>query len=234
MADQKPSSSQSEASSPLTDTTRSPNDIQNHPSSPSLPTPASSGQCSAKPKRRPTVTPRTFTRFFTPRTSLGRGKKIGASRQALREITASTSNRRRLSQQRLSTRDTVQASGDENDDIEVERTSKKRKREVPPSADTTPVQSSPLTRKQTPSITILDDSEDETIISDVDSIDGDLGKEMGVCARKPGVIKPIKSRCDGRMGWNLRRDTGLIDRPRVARDVSYGVGTSAPIVSADT
>ncbi|MCJ1467740.1 hypothetical protein MMC07_006365 [Pseudocyphellaria aurata] len=210
MVDNKPSSS------------RSPNEIPSPPSSPSLPTPTSNGQCSAKPKGRPTVTPRTFTRFFTPRSFLGRGEKIGASRQALREITAYTSNRKRLSHQRSSTRGTVQAFGDENDEFEVERASKKRKRDIPPSPDTSPVQSSPLKRKQTPSITILDDPEDETILSDVDSIDGDSGKETAFHARKPGAIKPIQSRCNGRMGWNLRRDTGRIDRPRVARDVSYG------------
>ncbi|KAI9816893.1 MAG: hypothetical protein M1827_001538 [Pycnora praestabilis] len=46
-----------------------------------------------KPRKRPTITPRSFRRFFTPRTSLGKGEKISASRQALRDITAPAINR---------------------------------------------------------------------------------------------------------------------------------------------
>ncbi|KAL8894943.1 MAG: hypothetical protein Q9192_003948 [Flavoplaca navasiana] len=48
----------------------------------------------SKPKARPTVTPRTFTRFFTPRSFPTRSGKLGASRQALKDITASASNRK--------------------------------------------------------------------------------------------------------------------------------------------
>lgn len=63
---------------------------QSPPSSPLLP--LSSSQDSYKPKRKPTVTPRTFTRFFTPRSSIGRDKNFGSSRQILRDITTSGSN----------------------------------------------------------------------------------------------------------------------------------------------
>ncbi|KAL8939536.1 MAG: hypothetical protein Q9211_002693, partial [Gyalolechia sp. 1 TL-2023] len=53
----------------------------------------------SKPKAQPTVTPRTFTRFFTPRSSISRSGKIGASRQALRDITTAAANRNLKSQQ---------------------------------------------------------------------------------------------------------------------------------------
>ncbi|KAI4168188.1 MAG: hypothetical protein LQ343_006574 [Gyalolechia ehrenbergii] len=54
---------------------------------------------SSKPKAQPTVTPRTFIRFFTPRSSLSRSSKIGASRQALRDITTAAANHNQLFQQ---------------------------------------------------------------------------------------------------------------------------------------
>ncbi|KAI9869975.1 MAG: hypothetical protein M1830_004876 [Pleopsidium flavum] len=54
---------------------------------------ASEGLNNGKPKRKPTVTPRTFTRFFTPRASLGKRRKGTSSRQALRDITSPAINR---------------------------------------------------------------------------------------------------------------------------------------------
>ena len=226
MADRQSSSSQassSQASSQSTVISRSQNAEQNPPPSPPLP--PSSSQCSGKPKKRPTVTPRTFTRFFTPRSSLGRGKRIGASRQALRELTASASNRRRLPQRRTPTGDTVQSFGDEND--AVEGTLKKRKRKTPASPDTIPGQSSPLKRIRHQSLNALDNTEDGITDLDANLTDDDSGEETAVHRRKLAAINPIESTLGGRLGWNLRRETGRIDRPRHNRDVSYGVGTSA-------
>lgn len=73
-----------------TDSNENPTQKQSPPSLPLLP--LSSSQDSYKPKRKPTVTPRTFTRFFTPRSSIGRDKIFGSSRQILRDITTSGSN----------------------------------------------------------------------------------------------------------------------------------------------
>lgn len=229
MADTQSASSEAFSSQP-TDRSRSPNADDDPPPSPSLPTPSS--QCSAKPKRRPTVTPRTFTRFFTPRSSLGRGKRIGASRQALREITSTVSNRKRLQQRKTPDRDAVQLFGDENDD--VEGTPKKRKRKTPVSRDTTPGQSSPLKRIRIQSLDTLDDAEDGTTETDVDLTDDESEKETRVHRRISEMRNPIESRLRGRLGWNLRKETGRIDGPRLARDVSFGVGTSALIIRADS
>lgn len=232
MADRQPSSSEASSSQPIV-RSRSPNAADQNPL-PSPPPSTSSGQCSGKPKRRPTVTPRTFTRFFTPRSSLGRSKKIGASRQALREITASAFNRRRLLQRRTPTRDTAKFFEDEND--EVEGTSKKRKRKgkIPASSNTTPGLSSPLKRIRHESRDAFDDTEAGTTDSDVGLTEDESGKEKGVHRRKPRVIDPIKLRLGGRLEWNLRRQTGRIDQPRLTRDVSCGVGTSTPIAPADS
>lgn len=224
-----PTPSQASSSQP-SGMSRSPNAKQDPPPSQALPT--LSGHCSGKPKKRPTVTPRTFTRFFTPRSLVGRGQKIGASRQALREISASTANRRRLLQRRTPTKDTVQPFGDENDDVEGNL--EKRKRKTPATPDTIPDHSSPLKRIKNQSLETLDDAQDETMDSDVGLTDEDSGKETGFHRRKPLVIDPVESRLYGQVGWNLRRETGQIDRPRLARDTSYGVGTSAPIFLADS
>ncbi len=104
---------------------------------------------SDKPKRKPTVTPRTFTRFFTPRPSLGRGRKIGASRQILRDITESASNRRGGSRPRTQSNDKVQTLEDDHDGfLDI---SKKRKRRESISPETTPDLSSPLKRMRSQS-----------------------------------------------------------------------------------
>lgn len=228
---QQSTSSQVSSSQPseTTDMSRSSNAGQDPASSPPLFT--SNAQCSGKPKKRPTVTPRTFTRFFTPRSSLGRGKKIGASRQALREITASASNRRRLPQRRSLTRDTVQLFEDENDD--VEGTSKKRKRKTRALPHDITGQSSPLKRLRHQSLDTLDNAEDGATDSDIGLTDDESGTETGDHRRIPRVIDPIKSRLGGPLAWSLRRETGRIDRPRLAQDASYGAGTSAPTTLAD-
>lgn len=113
-------------------------------------------QSSDKPKRRPTVTPRTFTRFFTPRSSLERGRKVGASRQILRDITLSGSNRKHVSKRGKQLDNQIQTiehdHGEGFADI-----SKKRKRYQPISPDTTPDLSSPVKRMRNQTLEILED-----------------------------------------------------------------------------
>ena len=228
MADQQSSSSQA-SSSQSPDLSTSPEADHHPPPSPSLP--ASRGQCSGKPKKRPTVTPRTFTRFFTPRSSLGRGKRIGASRQALRDITASVSNRGHL-RQRTPSRDIAHASEHENDDVEGH--SKKRKRKPPLVPDAITGQSSPLKRIRLQSLDTLDSTEDEVTESDEDLIDNESRKEKGFHRRKSRVIDPLEPRLGGKFGWSLRREIGRMDRPRLAQDASYGFGTAATVILADS
>jgi hypothetical protein len=65
------------------------------PQNPNPPTPPShkqDGGFTTKPKRPPAVTPRSFTRFFTPRSSQ-ESPKVSTSREALQTITSSVINR---------------------------------------------------------------------------------------------------------------------------------------------
>ena len=66
-----------------------------------------------KPKGKPTVTPRTFTRFFTPRSPAWRRKTVGASRKALQEITQGASNGRSAKRMKLA-KDTVVLEGEDD------------------------------------------------------------------------------------------------------------------------
>lgn len=59
----------------------------------SPPASSSEGLKSSKPKKKPTVTPRTFTRFFTPRSSFSKRRPSSYSRHALRDITSPAVNR---------------------------------------------------------------------------------------------------------------------------------------------
>lgn len=121
-----------------------------------------SGQLPEKPKRKATVTPRTFTRFFTPRSSLGRNGKIGKSRKILRDITESGSNRNSGSGQRRNVGDKIHSleEGDDDDDDGFLDIPQKRKRYQPLSPEPTPDLSSPLKRMRSQS---LDIPEDEAI-----------------------------------------------------------------------
>ena len=111
----------------------------------SLPTPATSGRNGGSRRTQlPTVTPRRFRKFFTPRSSLRRNVKVGSSRQALRDITSGDSNRRPLGRRRSSKIDEIQIFEDEN--TEALDSSRKRKRRLHHTPDPTPELSSPLKR----------------------------------------------------------------------------------------
>lgn len=190
-----------------------PQSLPHPPSSPLLPP---SSQCSEKPKRGPNVTPRTFKRFFTPKTSLSRDNKVGASRQALRDITASALNR---AQRASAAKDTVR-SIEEIKGAFPEISKNKRKRQLPISPDTTPDRSSPLKRLKLPSLDIFADSEGGRIDSEDELIDS----EKECCEGKPRPINPVQSNLRGRLGWSLRRELGGFSRPRVAQRLYHGGG----------
>jgi hypothetical protein len=135
----------------------------------------SDSQGSERPKRKPTVTPRTFTRFFTPRSSLGSGRRIGASRQILRDITESASNRKGVSRRRKQTTDKVQTL--ENSDDGFVDISNKRKRYLPISPEATPDLSSPFKRMRSQPLEI---PEDDAITDDTIDDGNDDGRlEIG-------------------------------------------------------
>lgn len=115
-----------------------------------------------KPKAQPTVTPRTFTRFFTPRSSIPRGSKISASRRALRDITASAAANRSANGRRRSPKPDAIVFHD----IEIPsdgrtRTRKKRRTESQATTTVTPAGSSPLKHVSAPSHDFLNSSDVE-------------------------------------------------------------------------
>lgn len=187
------------------------------PSSPLLP--LTSSQCSEKPKKGPNVTPRTFKRFFTPKSSLSRDNKVGASRQALRDITVSASNR---PQRASAVKDAIRSIEDIKGAF-PEISKKKRKRQLPISPDTTPDRSSPLKRLKLPSLDIFADSEGGRI----DSEDELNDSEKECCEGKPRPINPAQSNLRGRLGWSLSRELGGFYRPRVAQRLYHGGGMLA-------
>lgn len=70
--------------------------LQSPPSSIPVPT-SPDRRIHRKPKKPPPITPRSFTRFFTPRSSLHTRSGVRTSRQALEEITSSALNASRKS-----------------------------------------------------------------------------------------------------------------------------------------
>lgn len=196
------------------------------PSSPPLPLPGDEG--SSKPKKKPTVTPRTFTRFFTPRSSLVRGKKIGASRQALQEITASATNRQA---RRGSNKETIKVLGDTGDEILI--VSKKRKARIPASPDTTPDRSSPLKRIRNQSLkTLHDDGSEDTQSGPEDSTHNNdravVSDSEEEDFRHSRNLQPINSILNLRKRWpsttTLARELGILEGTRGYRYVHCGTG----------
>lgn len=178
----------------------------------------SSGQGPEKPKRKPTVTPRTFTRFFTPRSSLGRSGKIGKSRKILRDITESGSNRTGGSGRRRHVDDKIHflEEGDGDDDDEFLDIPQKRKRYQPISPEPTPDLSSPLKRMRSQSLEIL---KDEAIYDQSFQSSNEADDEYSAAQsqdRRPSG-NPIIWRRRGLSGMTFGRELGEIPRNRRSR-----------------
>lgn len=166
-----------------------------------------SSQQSIKPRKPPSVTPRTFTRFFTPKSSLERAGRIGASRQALRDITASASNRRGKGR-RTPTKDTIQIFEDDFRLPSGGTGTKKKKRKIPDSLDVTR-RSSPLKRIRNQSVDV---SDSESAAEDTNSSDDAviLRQRQGIKHRQhPKRVHPIlQSGYRKGLGRDLQREIG--------------------------
>ncbi|KAL8952032.1 MAG: hypothetical protein Q9222_002019 [Ikaeria aurantiellina] len=174
--------------SPESSATISPSKVIPSMDAPSSPMPSSKNR-SSKPKARPTVTPRTFTRFFTPRISTSRAGKVGASRQALRDITAAAANRNSNRQLSSRQRDPIQIFEDADD--ATERAKKRRKTLPPISPDTTPDRSSPLKRisAEAPECS---DGPDTDVNSDQEAYDTESGHVQHKIRSRPRVMQRVE------------------------------------------
>ena len=167
---------------------------------------------STKRKQPPTVTPKRFTRFFTPRSSLGRGSKIGASRKALRDITSLGANRKSTASRRTPTKDSIRILDETEESPQIRK--KRRTRDLV-TPDTTPDRSSPLKRIRKQSLGLSDDE---------GSIEGGYNSDEylsdnGVVRRVRGnrtrlnYVEPIAySKVRGSLGRLLRQESGDYSR----------------------
>ena len=158
----------------------------------------------SKPRKAPTITPRSFTRFFTPKSTLERGGRIGASRRVLRDITASGANRKG---RRTPTKDRIKletCSGAADTSK-----AKKRKRYTPPSPDPSPDLSSPLKRIRKQSLYILgDDITDEELFQS-DNEDKEATQSGHIHgAQNRHVDRIVHSKYQSHLGQRLRQETG--------------------------
>ena len=193
-------------------------------SSPSSPIHASSQDTLVgKPKKEPTVTPRRFNRFFTPRTSSQRGKKPGKERVALGDITALATNRR--GRKRRPDQDKSIITCDEQDEIKLPKSgdfplAKKRKGLCSPEA--TPERSSPLKRLRTWNDPNGQNRYADGFRSDTetmsDNSDGGYQRLRRKIIHLPKPEPIVRSRYRGILGTTLRRE---VDVPS---DVSRRIG----------
>ena len=205
MAEITPCASQENAL-PIIETS-SPFEDGENPSSPILPNLVQ--PTSDKPRKAPTITPRTFTRFFTPKSSLRRGGRIGASRRVLRDITATGANRKT----RKKTEIDIGQAEPWSDPGATPRVNK-RKRYTPPSPATTVDFSSPLKRVHKESLDILADHGSSEEVGKSEDEDDDSSQDGSPRAGHDAPIKPITySRYRASLGQGLRREIG--DHARV-------------------
>jgi len=175
----------------------------------------------SRERKPPTITPRSFTRFFTPKSSLERGGRISASRQALRDITAQASNRRG---RRTPTKDTVQIY-DENLKGTAGATTRK-KRKILDSVDATPERSSPLKRIRNQSLDLSEGDSDADQSESGDEVQKILQRNRRSPRRNQKTVDPILGsgyRSD--LGRDLRREIGAYGRITRCRSLTNLGGT---------
>lgn len=188
----------------------------------SLPTPdISSQESTAKPKQLPTITPRRFKRFFTPRSSLRENPTTSSSSRVLRDITASGSNSRSLARPRTVSKRAEKP--DEDGTEAVPYTSRKRKRAILVTPATTPSRSSPLRGAWATSPAICQDGEDSgTDNDDEDTVasspESDL--EGGRRTIRP-IIRWKQHRFSGQV---LLRESQALTKTRGKSYLGYGTG----------
>lgn len=136
-----------------------------------------------KPKKPPTVTPKRFNKFFTPRSSTlsGRGESQGKSGRQLRDITRNGINRRK-------TATPVLGLGEDGDEFCSSRPSKRRKQSF--DMPSSPPQSSPL-RKVEPLNDKIRVGEDDAM-SDLAADDADLSSLMQDLEPFPKPIRRLR------------------------------------------
>lgn len=142
-----------------------------------------SSKHSTKPKKPPPITPKRFNRFFTPRSSSGgvtKSRSSGKSGRQLRDITKSAINR---TQGKGATRPVIFADIEqhEQENSVTPKFASGGKRKTLLTPESSPIQSSPCKRARScsPPGHILEQAEDEEVISDAE-VSG-VNSERNLC-----------------------------------------------------
>ena len=169
-------------------------------------------------KQLPTVTPRRFKKFFTPRSSLRRNVKVSTARQALRDITAGDSNRKSLGRRRSPKVEDAHIFPHENETRL--HSSRKRKRLHPHTPDPTPELSSPLKRSRGISVDHSDSATEVEHGSPSSSPSIYNGAEPRIATARPIG----RWRQDGLSGQRLLQECGWSNQARAQLRLGLGNG----------
>lgn len=130
-------------------------------SSPPAP-PAPPATTSTRIRKPPPITPKRFTRFFTPRTSTHGSSRLSSSGRQLQDITRAAINRSNHAVPKTTPRKAVNFADDMVENmVQTPQMSSRKRKSLYPSPATSPLQSSPSKRcKYTtpPPFTILEDA----------------------------------------------------------------------------
>lgn len=210
---------------------------QDIPSSP--PSIVSEAGTRRKPKRPPPVTPRSFKRFFTPRSSLHASVgSVHASRQALKELSTTSLNRRGPAFTKARTPNASNAANRgilKNPFTEITKTPS-RKRKLSFSSPGSPPQSSPI-RKVRLATAVQDDRIVEKTVNEIEIT---IPPETAYSPRKSiqkqlffvnPVVEPVRrSKVLATSGeYCLRSVTGRMNR--LTMRYNYGSGEAARLLA---
>ena len=179
-------------------------------------------QQGSKPRKPPTITPRSFTRFFTPKSSIKRGGRIGASRQVLRDITATASNRRRSGAPRHSAIKILdEGSPERTDNV------RRRKRKIPDRVNVTPDRSSPVKRIRNQSLGLSESSDGESRC--FEEGEEQTPQKQSLPWNEVRQVETFRaSNYRRKLGRDLQREIGTNDRVSRARALDHRVGSRSP------
>jgi hypothetical protein len=206
-----------------------PHSSQEIPSSPPSVTSEAGG--GRRPRKPPTVTPRSFRRFFTPRSLLNSGNATGVktSRQALRALTSPAVNRLGPAFTRSSKAGSPRSPHDGLPEDLIRTPSRKRKHSF--SSVVSPLQSSPLKKVRVRS-PVGDDVEQRVAIRDIDltSTRGRFGEPTPPSPPKRRPVSPVsRSRALQTSGTLFMRTVQGSRASRMTVRSTAGAGWFPPI-----
>ena len=176
---------------------------------------------SSKPRKKATVTPRSFGRFFTPRTSLEQLRKNTTRRRIFGDITTLATNQRASKRRRIHDDTLIPISGFEEESLGFKDILSIQKQDYC-TPETTPERSSPLRRYNVPG-QYASTSHHEAKAHSTDSVPG-----FDAIGHHPQKIPQplLKSRYHSLLGGRVRRELGStveISKSRYCESKIYSI-----------